>query len=150
MTQNACVAALQGAGASDEARRKADLWKTKRADEEDAEAPSAHLVSLLELLLRVSDEEPLAPPFRYNLAGEDQARFERLMELRNAFLHMPPEGHGVWLNEVPDLLDAAVRAVEHLAVVQPTFAPTGWRAQATALSEDLNHIRDSMAFWRTL
>ncbi len=145
MAQNACVAALEGAGAGAAAARRAGLWEAKRA----GDAPG-QLVSLLELLARAADPGIVPQPHTLPLTIADRGAFERLMALRNQFLHLPPGGLVFEPSETPPLIDAACRAVMHLAVVQPTFAAPGWAASTGPLGADLAFIRDAMEFLRTV
>ena len=125
--QAACVAALGDAGAEDEALRR---------------NPSA-------LLKRVSDPRVLSPPFALAAAPAEVARFKQLAALRNRFAHPPAGGWSLDLHSLPGLVAPAVKAVRHLAVVQPTAPGAHSPADAAALSADLDHIDAAMAFWST-
>ncbi len=145
MTQNACVAALEGADASGQTQRRKDLWKARRAGDE-APTPNRPVVSLLELLARVSDESIVAQPFTLPLRQDAHAQFAGLMELRNAFLHLPPGETSIDLTELPDLLGTACNTVRHLMVTQPTFASEGWAKKAVQLGGDLDYIANAADF----
>lgn len=147
IAQNACVAALEGAGAVEAARRTTALWKPRRAGDVEAGAPKA-TVGLLELLARVSDPVVLPQPFVLPYSAEDRVKAERLMALRNLFLHTPPGETELDLSDLPDLVSLACRIAMHLAVTQPSFAPDGWARDAEALRADLAYIETSMAFLR--
>lgn len=149
--QNACLCALDSRDEDGtNAMRRADARRIRRWRETGGRSPPPHalseprIVSVLELVNRVSDRKFLPPPYQLPLEAEAEERFSALVELRNTFLHFSEDGWSFDLREAPPLALTACDIIRHLAVTQPTYLPRAERGHRDRIAHALEDIEAAM------
>jgi hypothetical protein len=149
--QNACLCALDSRDEDGtNAMRRADARRIRRWRETGGRSPppralsEPRIVSVLELVNRVSDRKFLPPPYQLPLETEAEERFSALVELRNTFLHFSEDGWSFDLREAPPLALSACDIIRHLAVTQPTYLSRAERGHRNRIAHALDDIEAAM------
>jgi hypothetical protein len=149
--QNACLCALDWGdefGAKGMTRRDAQevrRWTLEgRAGPKPLALREFHIVSPLELLERVSDENFLRPPFQVSLTRTVRHDFDALNELRNTFIHYSDDAWSIDLRVIPPLVVSACSVIRHLAVTQPIYLRNAERGHSLRVEHALEAIVAAM------
>ena len=126
--QGACVCALRGHDTAGVSVLTTKSWKQvwHWLDVESRKTthkppPPEQLASLLELFSRVRDPNLLPAPHTLIASPEIVADVEMLNRRRNDFIHFVPRGWSLELSGLPRMVSNVSDAIEHLAVLHPSF-----------------------------
>jgi hypothetical protein len=149
--QNACLCALDSRDADGaNSMRRIDARRIRRWREAGERSPPPHvlveprIVSVLELVRRVSDRRFLPPPYQLALTDAMDDRFTSLVELRNTFLHFSDDGWSIDLRDIPPLAVSACEIIRHLAVIQPNYLSRAEPDHRSRIEEALADIDTAM------
>lgn len=126
--QGACVCALRGhdtAGITVFTKKSwKEVWRwldVESRKNSPPPMPAERPASLKELFVRVRDPQLLPAPHTYSASVDAVADIDKLNRLRNDFIHFVPRGLSLELSGMPRIVTHAAEAIEHLAVLHPSF-----------------------------
>jgi hypothetical protein len=152
--QGACVCALRGHDTAGVTMLTKKSWKkvwhwldVESRNDPHSPMPAERLASLKDLFARVRDPELLPAPHTLRASTNVVADIDKLNRLRNDFIHFVPRGLFLELSGMPRIVTHAADAIEHLAVVQPSFWHHLRQPDRDRIGSALASLRNQVTAW---